>query len=123
MTYDYWHVPSNGSLEVVSGSMNMWENAGFPKDKLVMGIPFFATTGAGTTGWTSYSTVVNMLDPAPSQNNGGGYYWNSPDLVKQKTQWALDNGFGGVFNYEIGIDVLNHPLSLGDAVWEVISKS
>jgi PKD repeat protein len=47
MTYDYWHVPSNGSLDVVAGSMNMWANAGFPKEKLVMGIPFFATTGAG----------------------------------------------------------------------------
>jgi len=122
MTYDYWHVPSGGSLDVVSKTMNMWADAGFPKDKLVMGIPFFGTTGAGTTGWTPYSTIVDRVNPAPGQNSGGGYHWNGPDLVKQKTKWIMDNGFGGVWNYDLGTDKLNSSASLANAIYEALTS-
>jgi hypothetical protein len=123
MTYDYWVVPSNGTLEKVSASMNMWHNAGFPKEKLVMAIPFFATTGAGTTGWTPYKNLVSSHpDMSPSLNSGWGYYWNGQDLVKQKVAWVKNNGFGGIFNYELGTDALTSPLSLADAVWQAISQ-
>jgi hypothetical protein len=123
MTYDYWHIPSYGTLADVSGTMKMWENAGFPKEKLVMGIPFHATTAAGTTGWTAYSTIVNTYNPAPSQNTAGPYYFNGVDLVKEKTAWVKNNGYGGVFNYELGIDKLNHPASLTNAIWAAINNS
>ncbi len=123
MTYDYWHVPSNGSLDVVAGTMQMWNKQGFPKDKLVMGIPFFATTAAGTTGWTPYSRIVSSYSLSPSQNSGWGYYWNGVDLVKAKTRWVVENGYGGVFNYETGTDVLGHSLSLSNAIYQALNGS
>lgn len=100
----------------------MWNAAGFPKSKLVMGIPMYGTTAAGMTGCTAYSSIVNSYHPAPSANTAGSYYFNGVDLVKQKVQWIKSNGFGGVFNYETGTDALNTSYSLCDAVWQAINQ-
>ncbi len=122
MTYDYWTMPSYGTLETVAGSMEMWHEAGFPKEQLVMGLPFYCTTGAGTTGWTPYRNIPGAYNAAPDQNTGSGYNFNGRDLLQAKVRWVIENGYGGVFNYELGTDTLNTPTSLSDAVWEAFTS-
>lgn len=110
MSYDYW-VPTYGATEYgdlsqVSRSMNLWAAGGFPKSKLVMGIPL------RTYPWGSWSSIVDNYNPPSYANSAGGYTFNGIDLVKQKANFVRDNGFGGFFFYELSLDKWNDSRSL-----------
>ncbi len=96
------------------GAMQMWIDAGYPKSKLVMGIPFYGKDEKGDI--YEYRDIVDRLNPAPSQDYGviGGNYvwWNGIDTTKIKADWVLQNGLGGVMIFAVGYDKLNDSRSL-----------
>jgi len=112
MTYDMGHGPGypyHSTLEESITALNLWTHAGIPKNKLLMGIPFYGRDGHITP--FEYWWIVNRYDPSPDQNEvdeplaaGGVVWWNGIDLVKEKTEYVLDNHFGGVMVYELGND-------------------
>jgi len=120
MTYDVapaatWY----GTMDDVQSSMDLWADAGFPKDKLVLGISFAARYATGG-GWFSYASVVDQYDPAPGDNAAGDLVFNGIDLVTEKAQWIEDNGFGGAFVYTVNLDKLNDPRSLLQHIYDTI---
>lgn len=127
MCYDYGTYPYSGSYDMVVNTMNLWASKGFPKNKLVMGLPFFASD-LWDHIWIPYRQIVDEFNPLDSQNEiilstykgvpvtGGKLAWSGPDLIKQKVNYARTNGFGGVFNYELGTDKLNNSKSLLAAI-------
>ena len=84
-------------------SLQMYEDLGIPKDKLVLGIPFYGRTD----GWTSamnYQDIVSSCKPLPSDNYCDSHFFNGIDLVQQKAQYVLDNNYGGVMAWDLGKD-------------------
>ncbi len=60
-----------------------------------------------------------LCSPLPSENYCNDYFFNGIDLVNQKTQYVLDNGYGGVMVWNLGQDT-NDKTSLLSAINEVI---
>ena len=118
MTYDMTYSPATSVLPVhasladTEAGINLWLNAGFPKNKILLGVPFYGYDKNRVT--ILYGEFVNSLNPTPDQNTSnatsivtgnpnrgtiavsGSEWWNGINLVKQKVDWAISQGLGGI---------------------------
>jgi chitinase len=122
----------------VDSSMKYWQNAGFPKNKLVMGIPFYGYVygGVGSSNNGLYqrfsvakaygydSIVSSFLSDSlyakhfhPSARvsflygNGKFISYDGPASIASKAQYAVTNGLRGVSAWELGYDKSSALLS------------
>jgi chitinase len=92
-------------------------SGGVPKTDLMYGMPFFGSSGTGWDNSTAetYAQIVNAYAAAnggafPAANldsvtiNGTTWGYNGIDTVEEKTQYAIQNGYGGVMIWELGQD-------------------
>lgn len=131
MCYDMgWGRTPNGwpqsSIADSEAGMLMWSNAGFPKNKLIMGIPIYGRTAYDTTlnpyqESLLYRQIVAQnpnaynLDYATLVATSGlsrPFWWGSAATDRTKARWAIENGYAGVFVFALGYDTLNTPNSL-----------
>lgn len=133
MTYGMVYPPAVNVLPIHAAyqdaitAMQMWSGHGFTKSKLTMGVPFYGTDGDATT--VLYDEVVAAINPPHSQNQasmasistphrgvititGGVLWWNGVDLAKQKADWVIANGYGGVMCFDVGMDRFTGSQSL-----------
>lgn len=139
MTYDMWHphpYPYHSLYEDMVTYMNFWVDSGFPKEKLLVGIPFFGREADNPESalWAHYSDIVDVLNPTSDQNqanvstfqgatvHGGVLWWNGIDLVRQKVGYVIASGFGGVMVYELGTDKLQDPRSLLQVIYQEVTN-
>jgi len=132
------HLPYHSLIDDSIAAMYMWSDAGYPKNKLLMGIPFFAEDNNGIVA--TYANVIDELNPASDQNqakissikawdnlvntvDGGILWWNGLDLVKEKVVFIKNNGFGGVMVFDIGEDKLGDPRSLLQNIYDDINTT
>ncbi len=131
MTYDMWRYtapagqPRNSSYQQTTEAMNRWIEAGYPEDRLYLGIPFYSERYDGSQA-ENYSVIIETLNPPPDTNTGfiDGYYrdWNGMDLVKQKASFAVDRGLAGVMVFAAPMDKLNDYRSLLHAAHDVFQS-
>jgi GH18 family chitinase len=116
MCYDFGYADVANYTQSVSG-MTDWTAYGVQKNKLVMGLPFYGRYG---TSWSdthskTYATIlndylsINGKYPAPDVESytdaaGNLTYYNGVDLIRRKTQYVVDNSYGGMMIWELGQD-------------------
>jgi chitinase len=105
MTYD-GGVPHSTYAMAVS-SLNYWNGIGLPREKTILGIPFYGSNA----GWdqVDYYDLTSWDANAPYKDEGGqesvsGYYYNSVPTVKDKTALAAEQA-GGVMIWALNFDV------------------
>ncbi|RIW38318.1 chitinase [Bacillus salacetis] len=86
----------------------LFELHGIPKDKLVLGVPFYAQPDDPSKPVLPYSAIVkkgneNALKDSVAVN-GVNYYYNGRDTIRKKTDLALANDYGGMMIWEAGHD-------------------
>jgi chitinase len=93
-----------------------WANYGVPKADLYMGVPFYGQEGSSWSDptetyeqiVTSYAAANGGAYPSPSLDTLtiGGVTWgfNGVDTVQEKTQYVINNGYGGIMIWEMGQD-------------------
>ncbi len=96
---------------------------GIPQGKLVMGVPFYGTTGKAGQQAAYYDLVNNgkLTNTTIDEwtYNGLNYIFNSQNTIRQKTQYVGDNGFGGIMSWDLATDVdVTHDMSLLKVVKE-----
>ncbi|MFC2126104.1 glycosyl hydrolase family 18 protein [Bacteroidota bacterium] len=119
MCYDFsgpWSGPGpHSSFEQSIGSgddvgalgLAYWVNyREFPKEKVMLGVPFYGRDfdiggGEGVT----YANIVNEYPEAPNKDQVDNIYYNGIETMARKTQYVLDNAYGGVMIWELGQDV------------------
>jgi chitinase len=90
---------------------------GVPKTDLMYGMPFYGSSGTSWSNSTAetYAQIVNAYAAAnngafPAADldsvtiNGTTWGYNGIDTVEEKTQYAIQNGYGGVMIWELGQD-------------------
>ncbi len=105
MAYDMnWNNAEHSTFNDAVAALQRYENAGIPKEKLEMGIPFY---GRDDT-WSSAMKYEEIISACPllqaDDNYCNGHFFNGIDLVQQKTQYVLDNGYDGIMIWNLGQD-------------------
>jgi chitodextrinase len=122
MAYDLnWNNAEHSTFNGAVAALDLYENAGIPKEKLVLGVPFYGRNDS----WTSeikYSQAISSCNPEPSDNYCNGYFFNGIDLITQKTQYVLDNGYDGVMIWNLGQDTYDST-SLLNAIGSVLGTN
>lgn len=96
---------------------------GIPQDKLVMGVPFYGTTGTAGEQAAYFDLVGkgNLTNTSADQwsYDGKSYTLNSQKTIREKTQYVCENGFGGIMSWDLATDVdVTHEMSLLKVVKE-----
>ncbi len=101
---------------------------GFPKNKLVMGVPFYGSESNGNKATAAYLDFVQAgLITSPDADevtyNGKTYTFNGQTTIRNKTRFVRDNKLAGVMSWDIATDVsVNDTRSLLRAVKEELNK-
>lgn len=84
-----------------------------PAHLVTLGLPFYGrhvTSG----DWKSYEDLVQAHAPLDANTNeAGGYFFNSPTLLRSKVALARELGLGGVMIWEVGQDCRQNPVTHG----------
>lgn len=112
--------------EVFAPSADKFVKHGFPKEKMVLGVPFYGSVKAGVPVM-AYSDFVNdgLNNPALDEYHfkNQNYIFNGVNTIRRKAEYIRDNGFGGLMSWDISLDVAyDNPLSLQKAVNEVLGE-
>ena len=110
---------------IVNYWTSLFENHQISKEKLVLGVPFYAQPENPKSKQISYATIIEN-NPLHAESdtvkiNGQTYYYNGEETIKKKTKLALDHGFGGMMMWELGHDAEGSH-SLTQAISEVIQS-
>jgi len=112
--------------KIVNYWSQLFESQNISKEKLVLGVPFYAQPKDPKIKQLSYGAIINQ-NPANANSdtvnmNGTTYYYNGAATMKKKTQLALDYGFGGMMLWELGLDAKGSN-SLTSSISDTIEKS
>ncbi len=102
MSYD--RGPRHSTYTQAVADLNTFVSAGLPKEKLVLGVPFYGREIANTENAYSYADIVEKFHPMPALDEMSGIFFNGIQTIQRKTCYARQNGFGGVMIWELGQD-------------------
>jgi GH18 family chitinase len=113
MAYDG---PDHGTLEQFNQGLAFWTKQGLPKEKMVMGIPFYGDPDM------PYRKLVQD-DPAAAQTDtfeyfGKAYHYNGIPTVQAKTKLAMQQA-GGVMFWNLDDDAVGE-FSLVNAIYQTV---
>lgn len=98
-----------------------------PKEKLDFGLPFYARPTDKATYWYAYADFCNGIDENGyyyDDATGKTFWFNRPSDIAEKTQYAIDNGFGGVMIWHYSCDLpSSDSRSLLAAIENTIEKA
>ncbi|MCM3567683.1 glycoside hydrolase family 18 protein [Neobacillus mesonae] len=96
------------------------------KEKLVLGVPFYAQPQNPKIKQVSYGTIIKKnpknADSDSVKINGTTYYYNGSTTMEKKTDLALSHGFGGMMAWEAGLDA-HGKNSLTAVIYSELQKS
>jgi chitinase len=104
MSYD--RGARHSTFEQAVKDVDFFVAGGIPRDKIILGVPFYGRTIAGRSNSFGYSEIVEKYYPLPETNEVDGIFFNGRNLIQQKTCYARDAGLGGVMIWELGQDSL-----------------
>jgi len=105
---------------------DLFDSHKLPKEKLVLGVPFYAQPIDPNIKQVSYGAIVESNpDNAVKDTvnmNGTTYYYNGQTMMTRKTKLALNHGFGGMMIWELGLDAKGAN-SLTNTLYESIAST
>lgn len=112
--------------KIVNYWANLFDQNNLPKEKLVLGVPFYAQPEDPSIKQVSYAAIVNS-NPENAVNdtvsmNGTTYHYNGVKTIQKKTNLAMKHGFGGMMLWEAGHDSKGAQ-SLTSAIFNELEKS
>jgi chitinase len=100
--------PFSYSANIVAYWTSLFDQYGFSRKKLVLGVPLYAQPEDPSIKQVSYEALINN-NPANATKdtvkmNGTTYHYNSHQTLQKKTQLAIEQQLGGMMLWESGLD-------------------
>jgi chitinase len=100
--------PYSYTANIVNYWSNLFDTHKISKEKLVLGVPFYAQPEDPSIKQISYETIIEQ-NPANAARDtinfkGTTYHYNGKITMEKKTALALKHGFGGMMIWELGHD-------------------
>ena len=92
----------HASFAGATKDMERWVKQGAPKSKLFLGLPFYGRNAKKEA--MTYAEIIRRFKPSPDSDLAGGYHFNGPATIADKTAYAGREGFGGIMIWELGQD-------------------
>ena len=106
MGYDFnWGSAEHSTFDDAVAAMSFWEGLPAPRNKLVMGVPFYGRGDGGNA--QKYSWIVDNYDPAPGDDWAGPYFFNGIETIRAKTAYVYDNDYAGVMIWNLSQDKMD----------------
>lgn len=109
MSYDLWDDDGNhATTQIAEDDIEQFVEKGYDKAKLDLGVPFYARPTTEEAYWYDYKAYYDkMSDDGLYQDAETGltFSFNTYDVIKEKTQYALENGLGGMMIWHYACDV------------------
>ncbi len=96
---------------------------GIPLEKVNIGLPFYSRPTDMSAYWYGYNGCCEQIDENGwyhCENTGKDFWFNTPDVIAQKTEYAIKNGYGGVMIWHHNCDL---PSSNEDSFLRAIDTS
>lgn len=109
MAYDY--VDEDGRHATLEHTAQILENTDFkkiPKNKINVGLPFYSRPTDMDAYWYGYNGCYESIDENGwyhCPETGKDFWFNTPEVISQKTEYALKNGYGGVMVWHYSCDL------------------
>lgn len=130
MAYDgagHWNPNAPGqhsSFEFATNNVGYWLGRGLPKDKAVLGVPFYGY-GFGEAfrkGDYPYSKIVTSYPGAEKTDQVGKTIWyNGIPTIQAKSKYVVEQGLGGMMIWSLDYDVKGER-SLLSAMHETLTR-
>lgn len=117
MVYDNTDEKNHASMEYAKNSLDYFESRGIKREKLILGVPFYARTP--DFGYMSYQDIISADESAYNRDHYGEYGYNGKEMIEAKCELAGD--YGGIMIWELGEDA-SEPFSLLDIIGEKVLK-
>jgi GH18 family chitinase len=114
MAYDStgpWNTTAPGqhsTYEFAVTSLNWWvTNKGLQKQKAILGVPFYGYGfGPDANEGISYDQILTRFgnDAQNRDASGNTIYYNGIPTITKKTQYVVDQGFGGIMIWQLAQD-------------------
>lgn len=134
MAYDFsgwWTGPGpHSSYEDAIGSgsdegstgLAYWVNyRGWPKEKILLGVPFYGRDFDDNGKGISYRTIVSQFPEAPEYDQINNIYYNGKETIRRKATYIVENQFSGIMMWELAHDAPGDSISLLNVIDEVIN--
>lgn len=110
----------HGTMEQFTKGLEYWSERGLPKDKIVIGVPFYSEPGgisfAKLTKNDPASAQVDSFDYIGAQQN-----YNGIPTIQEKTRIAMEES-GGIMFWALDHDAQGE-FSLVEAIYQVVHPS
>jgi chitinase len=101
----------------VIGINYWWKNRGVPKEKVVMGVPFYGKNFSNGGNPAEYKDIM-AANPgvSPDADQVGQTWYNGFTTMKKKATFVAENSYGGIMVWQLGGDTSPGPKNLLDAI-------
>ncbi len=109
MMYDvYDEEGRHATFETVAERSQWIKDKNIPLEKVTFGLPFYARPTDGAGYWYDYVSYADKLDENgfyTDESIGKTFWFNTPDVIAEKTQFAIDEGYSGVMIWHYTCDL------------------
>lgn len=102
MSYD--RGAQHATFQQAVEDLNTFLEAGLPREKLALGVPFYGRNHTPPYKVLAYSEIIQRYHPPMQSDEADGIYFNGIATIQQKTCFALDEKIAGIMIWELGQD-------------------
>ncbi len=128
MTYDYYDSEGkHATYEDIITRIETADFGGIGREKINIGLPFYSRPTDRGAYWYGYNDYYEKIDEdgwyhCPETDKD--FWFNTPEVIEKKTEYAFNNGYGGVMVWHYNCDLPStHEDSLFRAIGTSVSKN
>ena len=124
MSYDNWDEDGfHATMALAKQDVRNMVKLGYKLNRIDLGLPFYARPTTREARWYDYRSFWDRIDEkglAVEEGTGLVASFNTPQLIYDKTAWAIETGLGGVMIWHYSCDV---PADNGASLFNAITRA